>query len=244
MRSNETSIACHFFRALRLIPSLSRELNRAGFVGLSFLCILLPSDAMANLVVGDLPSGGRQFEISTEAGNTFGTAVEFTPLQNVDFGNVTLWLSGYTGLNGSSLVLSLMQDTSAEGLPFSGPGAAMATGSAAANNGSDAAFTFNLGGQLKASTPYWLFLYLQVPGGGVGPGYGQFNCYWDGGGAPVGDGVIDGSESFADGFYPSSLQSAAPAFSLNSVPELTSTALLLALAIGGCLLSRHHWRQD
>lgn len=205
--------------------------------------LLVPAAARANLLVGNLPAGGAGYAISTAAGNTFGRAVEFTPLQDGCFSSVTLWISGYNGLGGSTLSLALM-DTSADGFPVSGPGQTIADASAAPNDGTDAAFTFNMAGQLNANTPYWLFLYLQVPGGGIGPNYGNFNCYWDSGGTPTGDGVVNGSEAFVNGFYPPSFQSGAPAFSINSVPELPPTAALLAMAAGCCLIARHYWRRN
>lgn len=199
-----------------------------------------PLDTNASLLIGNLTDGSSGALIATEAGNTFGSATEFTPSQNLAFDSTTLWISGYNGLDGSVLSLSLMADNSAYGLPFSGPAATIASATAAANDGSDAAFDFNLGGQLKANTPYWLFLYLEVPNGGFGENYGQYNCFWDGGGNPIGNVTINGSEVFADGFNPASFHSDAPAFALNSVPEQTSTALLLGLGLGGCALVRHH----
>jgi hypothetical protein len=248
MKSKESCVGWDWSRAVRRLPCLSTPTVNANVKGFSLLAALaisfsfVASPARASMILGNLPDNGSGYEISTEAGNTFGAALEFTPLVNVGFDSVTLWISGYTGLDGSSLSLSLMADSSSDGLPFSGPAQTIISGSMTPNDGSDAAFTFNLGGQLKSNTPYWLFLYLQVPGGGFGPDYGKFNCQWDGGGTPVGDVVINGSETYVDGFSPSSFQSDAPAFSINSVPESTSTASLLALAAGCGLLARRHWR--
>jgi hypothetical protein len=237
-----------FSGAVRRIQNISRGAIHIKtcslFAVLSSGFLFVPSEARANLIMGNLPAGGGGYTIATEAGNTFGAAVEFTPLSNVAFDSVTLWISGYNGLGGSLLYLSLLGDSSSYGFPFSGPAGTIATGSAAPNNGSDAAFTFNFGGQLSANTPYWLFLYLQVPNGGTGPDYGKFNCYWDGGGTTAGGVIINGSETYADGFSPGSIQSGAPAFSINSVPDATSTASLLALAAGCCLFARHQWRRN
>lgn len=218
---------------------------RAVTTCLVFACIWATLlEARANLILGNLPPGGAGYGISTESGNTFGAAVEFTPLSDVSFDNVTLWLSGYNGLDGSSLSLSLMNDNSVYGFPSKEPAATLATGSATPNDGSDAAFTFALSGQLQANTPYWLFLYLQVPGGGFGPNNGRFNCHWDGGGDTVGNVIIDGSEAFANDFLPSSFQTQAPAFALNTVPDHGATALLLALAIGCCMLFVRRYRSQ
>ncbi|MGA2245991.1 MAG: VPDSG-CTERM sorting domain-containing protein [Verrucomicrobiota bacterium] len=204
--------------------------------------LLLCGGINASPIYGNLPTGSGGYEISTEAGNTFGVAAEFTPQENVTFSSITLWVSAYTGLDGSSLQLSLMQDGSSIGLPFPGPANTIGTGTAPANDGSDAAFAFSFAGQLQAHTPYWLFLYLQVPGGGFGTGYGQFNCRWDQGGTPTGNVVINGSESYADGFLPSSFQSEAPAFAINGVPDVASTAVMLIISFGSLVLVRRHLR--
>jgi len=198
----------------------------------------LSCSTKASPIYGNLPAGSGTFGIATEAGNTFGIAVEFTPQVNVDFNCITLWLSGYTGLDGSSLQLSLMQDGSSIGFPFPGPATTVASGTAPANNGAEAAFNFSLQGQLQANTPYWLFLYLQVPNGGTGINYGNYNCLWNQGGDSTGNIVIDGSEEFADGFLPSSFQSDSPAFAINAVPEISSAGALLAISLGACFLAR------
>jgi len=199
--------------------------------------LLLCGGMNATPIYGYLPSGSGGYAIGTEAGNTFGVAVEFTPQENVTFSSVTLWISGYTGLDGSSLQLSLMGDGSSIGFP-PGPASTIGTGTATANNGSDAAFAFSLAGELQARTAYWLFLYLEVPGGGSGANYGQFNCLWDQGGIPAGNVVIDGSEYFADGFLSSSFQTDAPAFGINSVPDEAPTAAMLIVSLGSLFLLR------
>lgn len=209
------------------------------FAAINCLNSLLPHAASATPIMGNLPAGSGGYGIATEAGNTFGVALEFTPQENVSFDNVTLWISGYTGLDGSSLQLSLMQDGSSVGFPFPGPATTISTGTAAPNGGADAALTFNVSGELQAYTPYWFFLYLQVPGGGFGPDYGLYNCLWDQGGVPLGDVLINGAEYFSDGFMPSSFQSDTPAFAINSVPDSAPTWVLLLGAAGGCLLARH-----
>jgi hypothetical protein len=202
------------------------------------LNLLFPLESKANWM-GNLPGAGNGHSIATEAGNTFGTAAEFTPLQNIQFNSVTLWLSGYTGLDGSVLYLSVLNNYS--GTPFPQPGGTIAIGSAKPNDGSDGAVTFDLSGNLQASTQYWLFLYLWVPGGGFGPDYGLFNCYWDGGGKATDNVLVNGSEEYINGFSPGTYKSDAPAFAINSVPEVTSTASLLTLAGFGGLFARRFW---
>lgn len=194
-------------------------------------------ETRGNMICGSLPNGDSPYTISTEAGNTFGTAVEFTPLVNVSFSSITLWISGYTGQDGSSLSLCLMSDGSSYGLP-AGPLITIASGTSAANGGADADLSFDLAGHLCADTPYWLFLYLAVPGGGFGPDMGKFNCNWDSGGTPFGNVDIDGSEAFANFFSPSSFQPTTPAFAIVSVPEPASTFWLLIFAAASCLLWR------
>lgn len=209
-------------------------------VSLFTLTLLTSRSAQAQTqTMGNPPagSGSGGVLIATEDFNTEGYAVGFTPLQNVGFDSVTVWLNGYTGqslfpnwgVGGVTLSVNLMTDASSYSPPlwFSGPAAIIATAYAAPNNGSDAAFTVDLSGSLQANTPYWLFLYLEA---GLPDGY---DCYWDLGGTPVGDVVINGSEHFEDGSF-SSLGSVAPAFALNSpspaVPE-PSTGIVGALLL-------------
>lgn len=228
-----------------------KGLSRAGtqlvlpslLMVLTTLALVRPLTSRADIILGNLPSstgntGG--FAIGTEAANTFGWAVEFTPLQNISFDSVTLWVNGFTGKGadsgqvGANLSLNLMEDASTIGYPLPGPTAIIATAYAPPNDGSDAAFAFNLSGSLGANTPYWLFLYLGLTGPNASDAY---SCYWDSGGAPVGDVIVDGSDSFAVGSFEP--QSGSPAFALNSsstgsvpaVPEsytAIGTALLLA----------------
>jgi hypothetical protein len=217
--------------------SLDHKSRLCLMIGIIGGNLLLCGGMNATPIYGYLPSGSGGYAIGTEAGNTFGVAVEFTPQENVTFSSVTLWISGYTGLDGSSLQLSLMGDGSSIGFP-PGPASTIGTGTATANNGSDAAFAFSLAGELQARTAYWLFLYLEVPGGGSGANYGQFNCLWDQGGIPAGNVVIDGSEYFADGFLSSSFQTDAPAFGINSVPDEAPTAAMLIVSLGSLFLLR------
>ncbi len=242
---HHVSLACGF----------ETKAKRNSFPPLSFIakvfviilaignCWFAPYSSKANQVFGSLPSGNGGYGISTEGGNTFGVAVQFTTQQAVDFSSVTLWVSGYTGLDGSSLQLSLLQDTSSMGYSCSGPGNIISTATTAANSGADAAFNFSLSGQLQADTTYWLFLYLEVPGGGIGSDYGRFNCSWDRGGSSTGNITVNGSEDFADGFDSSSFDSDSPAFAFSAVPDLVSTGSAMAVSLGCLALYRFRLRQ-
>ncbi len=204
------------------------------------VCVLVaPLGAKADTLLGNPPAGGGDsggFSISTEADNTFGQAVEFTPLQDVSFDSVTLWLNGFTGRGldsgqiGVNLSLNLMTDASAYSPPIlaGGPAAVMASADAPPNDGSDAAFSFDLSGSLQANTPYWLFAYLCPTGADPADAY---NCYWDNAGTTAGDVDINGSAYFVDGSF-GALQSGAPAFALiSAVPEPSSPAIAGAMLL-------------
>jgi hypothetical protein len=226
-------------RALQLARQMVFAETSSILQVLTVFILVAPLGARADTLFGNLPasdgnSGG--FSISTKADNTFGQAVEFTPLQDVSFDSVTLWLNGFTGRGlysgqiGVNLSLNLMTDGSSYSppLPPSGPAEVMATAYAPPNDGSDAAFTFDLSGSLQANTPYWLFAYLCTTG--VDP-MDAYNCYWDNAGATAGDVDINGSAYFEDGSF-GALQSGAPAFALISVvPEPSSTAIAGAMLL-------------
>lgn len=189
---------------------------------------------------GNSPTGGSAFDFIANGGMASGGAVTFTPLHDFSFTSITVWLTGYTGLDmygnsNQSFYAGIYSDDSINepGYTSEQPGA-LITGldAPAPNDGSQAAFEFvNLSPEtvLQANTKYWLFIYENTSGSFNYDSYPQ----WVEGSSPVGDGVVyNGSQDFwAHGFSPSS---ATPAFAINAVPEPGPTAIfVVALLIWG-----------
>jgi hypothetical protein len=96
----------------------------------------------------------------------------------------------------------------------------MDLGSLTHNNGSLSAFTFtneSASTILMADQKYWLFVYMNGP-------YVGSVANWVNGDAPAGSATYDGSESFVNGSFTSS--SATPAFTISTVPEPSTFALV------------------
>jgi hypothetical protein len=221
--------------------ALKYKMNRLPKILSTILtAVLLPAATNAQSgIFGNTPTGGVAFSMIAESGaNGSGGAVAFTPTEDFDFTSVTVWLSGYTGLD----LYGNMDQSLFAGIWTSGaayPGGSQqplveidSLGAPAPNDGSLAPFALaNLSPTtlLHAGTEYWLFISENTGGSAaVGP-------QWVGGNNPVGNAVYDGSEvfQFPMGFAPSS---ATPAFSINdiySTPEpgtisFASLSLLLA----------------
>jgi hypothetical protein len=198
--------------------------------------LVLSSQAKADVVFGNSLTGEAAFQFAADGGIAGGGAVEFTPLEDVTFGSITVWLSGYTGLDmygrkNQSFYAGVWIDGHYPGSGNSQPVQQIASLQAPSpNDGTAAAFTFiNSSGStvLSANTSYWLFIYESTSG--------SFNAgsvpQWLTGGPVSGKAVCNGSASFWNhSFTPSST---IPAFAFNSVPEPGPCALLaLSLLLG------------
>ncbi len=171
------------------------------------------------------------------AANGSGGAVAFTPLQDLTFSSVTVWFTGYTGLDlygrmNQSFYAGIYTDNSGyPGSPRFGTAASqpfqqvLSLSVPAPNDGSLAAFDFantspNI--TLHANTTYWLFIYENTGG--------SLNInnppHWVAGNDFTGNAIYNGSDSFAFpvGFTPSSVT---PAFAINGVPEPGVYALIV-----------------
>lgn len=202
---------------------------------------------------GNLPNNGTGFSLVAYNGLSMsGGAVEFTPTENIDLTNVTLWLSGYTGQYGQSVYASIWVNYN------NSPATSYINlASAAANNGSLAAFTFSSPSVnpytdpsgstvLSADTSYWL-----VVTAGEKPGTVMTSANWVGGGSFGGAATYNASDSY--NVYGSSFSPSCdvPAFGINDpnsltlqeVPEPGSLTLMgLASLLGMACLVYKRWK--
>ena len=199
---------------------------------------LLPAVSPAQSVIfGNSPIDETGFMVLAQsAANGTGGAVAFTPTQDMTVGSVTVWLTGYTGLDlygrmTQSFYAGIYTDNSAyPGFPRFGTAAnqpfqqVLSLSVPSPNDGSLAGFNFantSPDTTLHADTTYWLFIYANTGG--------SLNInnppHWVGGGALTGNAIYNGSDSFAFpvGFTPSS---AIPAFTINAAPEPGVNALI------------------
>lgn len=174
-------------------------------------------------LLGNSPIGGSAFNFVADGGLAGGGAVAFTPTRDFSFSSITVWLTGYTGLDmygqkNQGFYAGIYADQPAvdTGYGSDQPGMLLANLSCPQpNNGSQAAFDFaNLSPDLvlQANTKYWLFIYEKTAGS-----FNYDSCpQWVAGSSPTGDGVVyDGSQNFWA--YDFSSTSATPAFSINNV---------------------------
>jgi len=209
--------------------------------------LLNPIGGTAEAVFGNSPVGGTAFDFIANGGIAGGGAVAFTPKQNFSFTSITVWLTGYTGLDmygtknqGFYAGIYTDQLTTGPGYTNDQPGMLLTSlNCPAPNDGSSAPFEFiNLSSDLvlQADTKYWLFIYERTSGSFNYDSYPQ----WIEGDSPTGSAVFNGDQSFwAYGF---SSSSATPAFAINAVPEPGPLSLLtVALLIWGTSqLRRQH----
>jgi hypothetical protein len=191
-------------------------------------------------IFGNSPTGGNAFPLAAESGaNGTGGAVAFTPTEDFSFNSITLWLSGYTGLDiYGHLDQSFYAGIWTDGSTYSGGSLQPLIEidpleAPAPNDGSLAPFAFvnsSPSTVLHAGTEYWLFVYENT-GGNAAVG-----SEWIGGDNPAGNAIYDGSESFAFpvGFTSSS---ATPAFMINALvstpePGTVAFASLSLLLVG------------
>ncbi len=205
------------------------------------------------VLFGNSPNDETGFTMYAQsAANGSGGAVAFTPLQDLTFGSITVWLTGYTGLDlygqmNQSFYAGIYTDNSeylgspgfgtAENQPFQ---QILSLNVPSPNDGSLAGFNFSNPFPeitLHADTTYWLFIYENTGG--------SLNInnppHWVGGGDFAGNAVYNGSDSFAFpvGFTPSSV---IPAFAINPVPEPGVTALIAVSFLCFCAW-RCQWRK-
>jgi hypothetical protein len=184
---------------------------------------------------GNCPTGGGVFDFIANGGYSSGAAVAFTPVQNITFGGVTIWLTGYTGKDNygnsnqsfyAGIYNSYPNSPGNPSQPFQEIASLCAP---APNDGSLAAFTFaNLSPTttLQANTQYWLFVYEDTSGSYNYNDYPQ----WVAGDSPMGNALYDGSETFSSfSFSPSS---DTPAFAVNAVPEPGTTSMMALSLLG------------
>lgn len=196
--------------------------------------------ARGQSLLGNSPTDGAAFNFVGNGAIAGGGAIAFSPLYNCTFSSITLWLSGYTGLDNQgrtnqSFYATINQDTVYQTGPntyLHQPGATVLTLDVPPpNNGSPAGFSFvnpDPAIVLSANITYWLFIYESTSGS-----Y-NYNDYpvWSLGSTPAGDAIYGGSETFYDfQFSPSSV---VPAFDIISVPEPTMLELMV---VGGLALA-------
>ena len=205
------------------------------------LLLLVPGIRIpAQGTFGNSPVPGTAFDFVADGGIAGGGAVAFTPLSDFPIANITVWLTGYTGLDmygnaNQSFYAGIYADQPPvdPGAGDHQPGTLLASLNVPPpNDGSPAAFDFlntAPGLVFQADTQYWLFIYEKTSGSFNYDAYPQ----WVAGDAPAGAATYNGSESFwAFGFSPSSV---IPAFRINAVPEPASSWLLCAGLLIGCL---------
>jgi hypothetical protein len=193
------------------------------------LILLTTAAGAQGVIFGNSPTNGGVFSFIANGGIAGGGAVAFTPLQNISFASVTVWLTGYTGRDMyGNLNQSFYASIYSDYLPY--PGSfhqpfqqVVGLSVPSPNDGSLAPFIFNNLSPatiLNANTQYWLFIYEATSGSQNYFDYPQ----WVGGDDPVGNAVYNGAESFWASSF--SLSSAIPAFAINAVPEPGSVALM------------------
>lgn len=219
-----------------------------SLVALGAVFLNLSREAGAQGIFGNSPMEGTAFSfVSGGGGVAGGGAVAFTPMRDFSFSSITLWLTGYTGLdmygNMTQSFYAFITDDYArqtgdntyQHQPGSETVASLSV--PAPNDGATAAFTFaNLSptAVLHADTTYWLFIYEST--GGV-PNWGHVP-EWVSGDAPAGDAVYNGASSFYAGMFASSY--ATPAFTITAVPEPgVTTILVLGLLAVLTSVARH-----
>ena len=220
--------------------------TRASFLALAtFLLSLFTVSRAQGVIFGNTPTGSGVFDFVANGGFATGGAVAFTPSENFSFSSITVWLTGYTGLDmygnqNQSFYAGVFTDqlTVQAGYTNDQPGSLLANLSTPSpNDGSLAAFAFgNLSPKtmLQAGTKYWLFIYENTSGS-----YNYYNYpQWVGGTEPVGNATFNGSASFGAFSFTSSTST--PAFTINVVPEPGMFTLLSLglLAWGAFLLKK------
>jgi hypothetical protein len=193
------------------------------------------------------PDGAGVFSFVADGGIAGGGAVAFTPLHDFTVSSITIWLTGYTGLDmygnaNQSFYAGIYSDqlTIESGYTNDQPGTLLVSLDAPApNDGSLAAFTFASTSPtttLQANTKYWLFIYEATSGSFNYDSYPQ----WVEGDTPAGDALYDGAQSFwASTFSPSS---DTPAFTINAVPE-PKTGTMFTLALLAWMIAGFYWRR-
>jgi hypothetical protein len=189
-------------------------------------------------VFGNSPSGGSGGLSSGYINPTesYWCAIGFTPQENIDLSSVSIWLSAFNGQNvGVSIALN------GDNPEFNAGGTAtnfpeygyLDFSSPAPNDGSLAAFTFtnpttgnplvNPSGStvLLADTEYWLVV-VDTGNPGVGTAVS-----WVAGETPAGEAMYDGSATDSGEQLAWNTASGLPAFSINTVPEPGSAALVV-----------------
>jgi hypothetical protein len=197
----------------------------------SFLASLIGARSQGTF--GNSPVAGTAFDFVADGGIAGGGAVAFTPSSDFPIASITVWLTGYTGLdmygNANQSFYAGIYANQPPVDPGAGddqPGSLLASLNVPPpNDGSPAAFDFlntAPGLVFQANTQYWLFIYEKTSGSFNDDSYPQ----WVAGDTPAGAATYNGSESFwAFGFSPSS---AIPAFRINAVPEPASPMILCA----------------
>jgi len=215
------------------------EMTRFAKIFLTMLAVILPAtmSEAQSVLFGNSPAGGTGFSVSAQSPpNATGGAVAFTPSEDMSFSSITVWLSGYNGLDvfgnlNQSFYAGIWTDAAPAPGGVDQPQADIDPLSVPPpNDGSLAAFTFdNLSPStiLSANTEYWLVIYENT-GGSIAVG-----STWVGGNVPVGNATYDGSDrfSFPAGFTSSSI---IPAFEINAAPEPGAIAFdTLSILFGG-----------
>jgi hypothetical protein len=187
------------------------------------------SPAQAAIVISSLPTNDDGFAIGATTSHAIEWgAVGFTPDQDLTLTSVTLWLTGYTGVDDQRPEVSIWSDTtaSAPNLPHApatsltamsyGYSDGMAFNTPAPNDGSSASFEFDYPGELtlQGGTIYWLVVDEVTPPDN--DGLNVLSFFWNGGGSVTGEAAYVGSEQLIiAGLLPSSTT---PAFSIDAIP--------------------------
>jgi hypothetical protein len=163
----------------------------------------------AQTILSSLPADA--FPVIAGLGNvSSGGAVAFTPQQDCTLSSVTLWLRGYTGVNGQEIKAQLFGNS-----PLNQPEGQLGSFNVPPpNDGSIAGFTFNLPANigLKGGKTYWIFIYAGQNDASMQKGTA---LYWLQGNQPSGTAAFSGSLAYAHNVFAPS--SSIPAFSIATV---------------------------
>lgn len=208
------------------------------FIQMRRWCLILCAVASAapgtraEVLFGNINDGSYGYGIYSSYPYPYitGAAVSFTPTMNFSISSVTLSLADYTQPFGLELLEGTDPNNALVVGNFSNP---------SPNDGSPADFTFDTvydwaGGwspcpvNLCAGETYWLFAYGNVTSSGT--------IEWMGGTTPEGEANYNGTAIYSgdpEGGFLVGLYQNSPAFTVNSVPEPSFTAVIM---LGAMLL--------